>query len=129
MIEILGKFVRHFHSKNESKRMLHRVFYLPFVPSLLCATVLFGQRMKAHFADRRILGLRLGYFASEIAGDFELECHSSLRINVSLNDDWCAGLRTQVIWARNFETPMDTFFSAGPWLRYYCWKYSNYHRP
>ena len=68
--------------------MLHRVFYLPFVPSLLCATVLYGQPMNAHFADRRILGLRLGYLASEIAGDFELECHSSLRINVSLNDDW-----------------------------------------
>jgi len=129
LLRIMPIFAVPFRSKNEPKIMLYRASYLTFTISLLCASALFGQHFSGKFADRRIIGLHLGYFASEIRGDFELECHSSLRLGVSLNDKWYTGVRTQVIWARNFETPMGTFYSIGPWVRYYQWEYSNHHRP
>ena len=109
--------------------MLYRAFYLPFAISLFCASALFGQHISRQFADRRTIGLQLGYYMGDIRGDFELEFHSTLRLGVSLNDNWYIGVRTQVTWARNFETPLGTFYSTGPWVRYYQWKHSNHHRP
>ncbi len=88
---------------------------------LIFVSSLYAQRRANQFAEKMLAGVHFGYVHDNI-DSFETEFHSSFRVGLSLYKRFYVGFRTQIIWARNFETPTRTFYSTGPWVRGYLWK-------